>query len=112
MIKKAKMNCVFCGKRTLYQEITVRLRPGNIKCRAWQCTACKEYYMDSGPVEQSLILNQLQRGLKVKIGQLGNSEIFRFPVEIAKLLKLKKGGEVTAKVVNNKGKLVLEITPN
>ena len=107
-----KMKCVFCGKRTQYKEIVVTLQPGSIKCKAWKCMSCKEYYMDSGPVEQSLMLNQLQRGLKVKIGQLGNSEIFRFPTDIVKLLKLKKGGEVTAKVVTNNGKLVLEITPN
>ncbi len=107
-----KMNCVFCEKRTEYKEIVVTLQPGNIKCRAWKCMSCKEYYMDSGPVQQSVLLNKLQRGIKVKIGQLGNSAFFRFPADVTRLFNFKKGKEVTARVVSNKGKLIFEITPN
>ncbi len=112
MIKKGKMKCFACERKSMFIEKYIFLEPGHIRCRSWECTRCGEAYLDSGPAQQSLLLNKLQRGLKVKIGQLGNSEIFRFPADVVKLLGLKKGGEVTARVISNKGKLVLEITPN
>ncbi len=106
------MKCVFCGRNAVYREIYVTLQPGSIRAKAWKCMSCKEYYMESGAAQQSLLLNQLQRGIQVKIGQLGNSGFFRFPADVMRLFKLKKGQEVTARVVSNKGKFVLEITPN
>ncbi len=54
----------------------------------------------------------LNDAFKLKISEDKIGPFLLIPPALKRALKLKKGKEVTAKIVSNKGKLTFEITPN
>ncbi len=85
--------CFNCGSRNII-ETKISLA-GGIKARAWKCVKCGEAILDSGDAQKALLYNKLKRGVKVKVGMLGNSLVMRFPAEITRLTGLKKGQKIT-----------------
>lgn len=78
----------------------------------WKCSKCGKTYLDSADAQKALLLNKLKKGVEVKVGQLGNSRVFRFPAKISQLLGLRAGAYVKATPKLQDGKMVLEIRPS
>lgn len=94
------MKCVMCEGKTEkklveHKEFGVSLG----KFRADVCKKCGETYFDEKTAEE-IQKKSKEKGLfglakKAKIAEIGNSIAIRIPKEIATLMKLKKGEEVT-----------------
>lgn len=92
-MKKEKMKCVKCDEWAEETEIVV----DGFKMRAWKCSECGEEYLHSEDAEKALILNKYKKGIKVRVGTLGESMIVRIPKELAHALGMTKGKEVEIK---------------
>ncbi len=92
-MKKEKMKCVKCGGWAEETTLTV----DGFRMRAWKCGACGEEYLHPEDAERALVLNKYKKGIKVKVGTLGESTIVRIPKELASALGLRKGKEVEIK---------------
>ncbi|MCS4542379.1 MAG: AbrB/MazE/SpoVT family DNA-binding domain-containing protein [Euryarchaeota archaeon] len=92
-MKKEKMKCVKCGGWAGETTLVI----DGFRMRAWKCKKCGEEYLHPEDAEKALILNKYKRGMKVKVGTLGESTIVRIPKELAHALGLEKGKEVEIK---------------
>lgn len=92
-MKKEKMKCIKCGGWA--EEITLVV--DGFRMRAWKCNKCGEEYLHPEDAEKALILSKYKKGIKVKVGALGESTIVRIPKELAHVLGLTKGKEVEIK---------------
>jgi hypothetical protein len=63
------------------------------KCRGWKCE-CGEDTLYTPDAQKILILNKIKHGVSVKVGELGESLIIRFPKEFVEAYKIKKGNKV------------------
>ncbi len=94
------MKCVICGGRTKekivdYKELGISFG----KYKAEVCENCGETYFDEN-IAEKIQQKSKQLGLfglakKAKVAEIGNSIAIRIPKDIAGLLNLKKGKEVT-----------------
>jgi len=76
------------------------------KLRGWNCPTCDETVIHPTDAQKFLVYNQLKQGIKVRVGELGNSLIMRFPKEAAAFCQIKKGKIVTLKV-DHKNRLAI-----
>lgn len=79
-----------------------------MKVRAWKCPKCKEIVLHPEDAQKMLVFNKIKRGIPVKVGELGESLIIRFPKEVAEFYKISKGCEVVLKA-ENRNKLELDL---
>lgn len=78
-----------------------------MKVRAWKCVKCGETDLHPEDAQRMLVLNKMKHGIPVKVGELGESLIIRFPKEVAEFYNISKGEEVTLKAGNKKLELEL-----
>lgn len=98
------MKCINCGASRFVEE-RVSLA-GGVSAKAWKCLKCGELVLEPQAAQKALLFNKLRRGVKVKVGVLGNSLVMRFPKELVQLIGLKKGSEVTVRP-EGRGKVVV-----
>src|SRR3989338_7149530 len=79
-----------------------------MKIRSWKCTKCDETILHPEDAQRMLVFNKMKHGIPVKVGELGESLIIRFPKEVAEFYKISKGGEVVIKAEDCK-KLKLDL---
>ncbi|HLC77344.1 MAG TPA: hypothetical protein VJH04_04030 [archaeon] len=100
---EAEHTCI-CGGRMKREKMPME----GLEVRAWKCVKCKEIVLHPEDAQKMLVLNKMKHGIPVKIGELGESLIIRFPKEVAEFYKISKGGEVILKA-ENKNKLELDL---
>ncbi|MDP6293640.1 MAG: AbrB/MazE/SpoVT family DNA-binding domain-containing protein [Candidatus Woesearchaeota archaeon] len=92
--------CIFCGggikrQKVAYAEFGVPLG----RFDAFVCQKCGEEFFDEATADKIQAASKkaglFGLGRKVKIAELGNSFAVRIPKDLAKLIKLKKGQEVS-----------------
>ena len=101
----AEHRCTNCSKPMKKKELTV----DGIKVRGWECTNCNETVLHPEDAQKMFIFNKLKRGLKVRIGELGQSLIIRFPKEATDFYNITKGKDIILKAEDLK-KIELDIT--
>ncbi|MAF34762.1 hypothetical protein CMO91_02865 [Candidatus Woesearchaeota archaeon] len=103
-----KMMCMLCGGTTKkeqvrYAEFGVPLG----RFSAEVCQKCGEEFFDEKTADKIQAASKkaglFGMGRKVKIAELGNSFAVRIPKDLAKLIKLKKGQEVSITPDGKKG---------
>lgn len=99
----AQHKCDVCNKIMKKDKAML----AGIQVRSWKCLSCNNTVLHPEDAQRALFLNKLKRGVKVKVGKLGESLIFRFPKEIADFYEIKKGEDLIIKA-NDENKL--EIT--
>ncbi len=85
--------CTHCNRTMEKKTFTV----GGFTVRGWECPRCQESVLHTEDAQKMLVFNKLKQGLPVKVGELGNSLIFRVPKEVAKFYHIEKGEEVMVK---------------
>ncbi|MCK4589599.1 MAG: AbrB/MazE/SpoVT family DNA-binding domain-containing protein [Nanoarchaeota archaeon] len=95
---QARHTCTHCEIPMEKKKIIIE----GIEIRGWECSKCKETVLHSEDAQKMLFLNKLKRGIKVKIGELGQSLIIRFPKEVVDFYKIKKGEDLTLRAEDMK----------
>jgi hypothetical protein len=65
-----------------------------MQIRAWKCKTCNETVLHPEDAQKMLIINKFKKGIPVKVGQLGEALMIRFPKEFAELYKIEKGRDL------------------
>ena len=100
----AEHKCTKCGIVMKKRKMVIE----GFEARSWQCRRCKEIILHSEDAQKMLVFNKMKHGIPVKVGELGESLIIRFPKEVAEFYKISKGGEVVIKAEDSK-KLKLDM---
>ena len=95
---EAEHKCLNCNKIMEKKELIIE----GVKVRGWECNKCNETVLHPEDAQKMFIFNKLKRGLKVKIGELGQSLIIRFPKEAADFYKITKGKDIILKAEDMK----------
>ena len=95
---EAEHKCLNCNQVMKKKELIVE----GIKVRGWECNNCKETVLHQEDAQKMFVFNKLKRGLKVKIGELGQSLIIRFPKEATDFYRITKGKEIILKAEDMK----------
>ena len=90
-IGDAEHNCTNCNLVMKKKEFMIE----GMRVRGWECGKCGETVLHPGDAQKMLIFNKLKKGIPVKVGELGQSLIIRFPKEIANFYNISKGGDIT-----------------
>ena len=85
--------CTKCKDIMKKKELVVE----GIKVRGWECPICSETVLHTEDAQKMFIFNKLKKGLKVKVGSLGQSLIIRVPKEAAEFYEITKGKSITLK---------------
>ena len=100
----AEHKCAICDKIMKKKELTVE----GIKVRGWECSKCNETVLHPEDAQRMFVFNKLKRGLPVKVGELGQNLIMRFPKEVAQFYNIEKGEDITLRAESLK-RLELDI---
>ena len=100
----AEHKCTDCNSVMNKKELVVE----GIKVRGWECPKCKDTVLHPEDAQKMFIFNKLKRGLQIRVGELGQSLIMRFPKEAAEFYKITKGKDITLKA-EDFNKLELDI---
>ena len=92
----AEHKCTKCDIVMKKKEIIIE----GIKVRGWECPKCNETVLHQEDAQKMFIFNKLKKGLKVRVGSLGQSLIIRFPKEAAEFYDITKGRSKTLKAEN------------
>lgn len=94
----AEHKCVNCNLIMKKKEVVVE----GIKVRGWECPKCNETVLHPEDAQKMFVFNKLKKGLKVKVGSLGQNLIMRFPKEAAEFYRINKGKDIILKAENFK----------
>ena len=86
----AEQVCSSCNKKMAKTKVSIE----GMQIRAWECKACKETVLHPEDAQKMLIINKFRKGIPVKVGQLGEALMIRFPKEFAELYKIEKGKDL------------------
>ena len=100
----AEHTCQACGGQMKKGFMQIE----GMKVRMWKCVKCSETDLHPEDAQKMLVFNKIRHGIPIKVGELGESLIIRFPKEVAEFYKISKGGEVILKG-ENKDKLELDV---
>ena len=75
---------------------------GGVEVRGWECEKCGESDIHGKDAQKVLVLNKLKKGIPVKVGELGESLIIRFPKELAEYYNIEKGESLVLKAETDK----------
>ncbi|MBI2584061.1 MAG: AbrB/MazE/SpoVT family DNA-binding domain-containing protein [Candidatus Aenigmarchaeota archaeon] len=87
-----------CGEKMHKKKFVLE----GIEVRGWECRKCGEADLHGADAQKVLVLNKLKKGIPVKVGELGESLIIRFPKELAEYYKIEKGESLILKAENDK----------
>lgn len=92
-LREAEHTCTNCNHTMEKKTFTI----DSFTVRGWECPHCRESVLHTEDAQNMLVFNKLKQGLPVKVGELGNSLIFRVPKEVAEFYHIEKGEEVMVK---------------
>lgn len=80
-----------CGKKA--KRSVIRYKEYNV--RGWKCSSCnKEYIHSEDSIRISRLENLKKKGVKVKVGVVGQSIVIRIPKDLSEIYGLEKGDEI------------------
>jgi hypothetical protein len=82
--------CQSCNKKMVKTKVTIEGMP----VRAWECKKCNETVLHPEDAQKMLVINKFKKGVPVRVGQLGEALMIRFPKEFAELYKIEKGRDL------------------
>jgi len=88
-----------CGEKAMSRK---KFTIEGVEVRGWECKHCNETALHSEDAQKVLVLNKLKKGIPVKVGELGESLIIRFPKELAEYYKIEKGENLILKAESEK----------
>ena len=89
----AEHKCTSCNIIMKKKELIVE----GLKIRGWQCSKCNETTLHPEDAQKMFMFNKLKKGLQIKIGELGQTLIMRFPKEATEFYKISKGKNIILK---------------
>ncbi len=98
-LEDEKIKCS-CGSWALSDTFSFR----GFKVRGWMCGKCGQKMLDPRDSERIFAINKLsqKQTLTAKIAKVGNSFVFRVPMEIISALNLKDKEQLEVRIADNK----------
>jgi len=101
-LEDAKPICAACRKGM----DPIKLKVGDIDARAWRCTKCGQEIIHPQDAQVALIVNQLKKGVDVKVGTLNGAPYVRLPKDFGHILRK---GDIVSVFLETAGEIRLKV---